>query len=93
MREIRTSGLMSGDGRRSDLNVETAPVLDSTSLMIPSERDARGPEEHDENYSETSPDSTGTQLPPTLARMPSAARRAVHSRRLGRPISTPCATS
>ena len=34
MRENRTSGLMGGDGRRSDLYVATAPVLDSTSLMI-----------------------------------------------------------
>jgi len=47
MREIRTSGLMSGDGRRSDLSVETALVLDSISLMIMSERDARGPEDND----------------------------------------------
>ena len=47
MREIRTSGLMSGDGRRNDLRVATAPILDSTSLMIMSERDARGPEDHD----------------------------------------------
>jgi hypothetical protein len=38
---------MSGDGKRSDLSVETAPVLDSTSLMRMSERDARGPEDDD----------------------------------------------
>ena len=44
-------------------------------------------------YSETSPFSTGTQPPPTLARMPSAARRAVQASRLGRPISTPCVMS
>ena len=34
MRENRTSGLTSGDGKRSGLSVETAPVLDSTALMI-----------------------------------------------------------
>ena len=47
MREIRTSGLMSGDGRRNDLRVATAPILDSTSLLIMSERDARGPEDYE----------------------------------------------
>jgi hypothetical protein len=30
MREIRTSGLMSGDGKRAALTARTAPVLDST---------------------------------------------------------------
>ena len=49
MREICTSGLTSGDGKRSDLSVETAPVLDSTSLKLMSERDARGPEESDDD--------------------------------------------
>ena len=44
-------------------------------------------------YSDTSPFSTGTQPPPTLARMPSAARRAEQASRLGRPISTPCVMS
>ena len=44
-------------------------------------------------YSEISPFSTGTQPPPTLARMPSAARRAEQASRLGRPISTPCMMS
>ena len=34
MRENRTSGLTSGDGKRSGLSVVTAPVLDSTALMI-----------------------------------------------------------
>ena len=57
MREIRTSGLMSGDGKRSGLSVVTAPVLDSTSLMRMSERDARGPEEHDRVYSGERPNS------------------------------------
>ena len=42
MRENRTSGLTSGDGKRSGLSVVTAPVLDSTALMIPSAQDARG---------------------------------------------------
>ena len=30
MREIRTSGSMSGDGKRDDARVVTAPTLDST---------------------------------------------------------------
>src|SRR5208337_1274734 len=30
MREIRTSGSMSGDGKRDDARVATAPTLDST---------------------------------------------------------------
>jgi len=30
MREIRTSGSMSGDGKRGDARVATAPTLDST---------------------------------------------------------------
>jgi len=34
MREIRTSGSMSRDGKRSDLSVETASILDSTALMV-----------------------------------------------------------
>ena len=44
-------------------------------------------------YSDISPFNTGTQPPPTLARMPSAARRAEQASRLGRPISTPCVMS
>ena len=47
MREIRTSGLMSGDVETERYSTATAPVLDSTSLMNPSERDARGPEEYE----------------------------------------------
>ena len=42
MRENRTSGLTSGDGKRSGLSVVTAPVLDSTALMLMSAQDARG---------------------------------------------------
>ena len=33
MREIRTSGSMSGDGKRSGDPVATAPVLDSTERL------------------------------------------------------------
>jgi hypothetical protein len=38
MRETRTSGLMSGDGKRGDANLAqaTAPVLDSTKGIAPS---------------------------------------------------------
>jgi hypothetical protein len=43
MRENRTSGLTSGDGKRSGLSVVTAPVLDSTALKLMSAQDARGP--------------------------------------------------
>jgi len=33
MREIRTSGLMSGDGKRGDASASVlAPILDSTSI-------------------------------------------------------------
>ena len=46
MREIRTSGLMSGDVETERSSVATAPVLDSTTLMTPSGRDARGPEDY-----------------------------------------------
>ena len=35
MREIRTSGSMSGDGKRSDARVTTAPTLDSTENKEP----------------------------------------------------------
>jgi hypothetical protein len=42
MREIRTSGLMSGDVETERYSIATAPVLDSTALMIMSARDARG---------------------------------------------------
>src|SRR5882672_2829641 len=43
MREIRTSGLMSGDGRRSDLSVATAPVLDSTPHRRSADLQVRAP--------------------------------------------------
>jgi hypothetical protein len=39
MREIRTSGLMSGDGKRGNANMAqaTAPVLDSTMAWLPTD--------------------------------------------------------
>src|SRR3954454_16263051 len=35
MREIRTSGLMSGEGKRGWLRLATAPFLDSTKTQVP----------------------------------------------------------
>ena len=65
---------------------------------IPDRRRLRGlsgmtamvPSRHSKLYSSASPRNIGTQPPPTRERNPSAARREVTFRRLGRPISTPC---
>jgi hypothetical protein len=38
MREIRTSGSMSGDGKRDDVRVATAPNPDSTEKKRPKDR-------------------------------------------------------
>jgi len=51
MREIRTSGSMSGDGKRDDARVATAPTLDSTEnkglLSKDRERTRNVPDNHE----------------------------------------------
>jgi len=51
MRQIRTSGSMSGDGKRGDARVATAPTLDSTENKGPESAGINRQEAENESFS------------------------------------------